>query len=212
MKLPDPNDLLRQLDKLAETQRWVHHAADFDNGKVMTFPLDRPVTPLSRVERMSRLGHVIDTSIFGGPSYRLTPRRPYQESPTAWLYASDAGGYYAAYDYIVWSNPQDATDRGFMTFHFAESPALRSVVSISITGTAFAGEVGHVRVASETPFREIRFPIADTEAVHILDLTFTPVAGQPADIWMIFEAGIHLPTFRSVSFGEAPLVLNERTF
>jgi hypothetical protein len=208
MNLPNRHELSRELDKLAETQVWTHQVADFDTGKVETHRLDRPIAPLSRAERMSRLGHVIDDTIFGGPFVRLTPRRPYQESPAAWFYVSTAGGYYAEFDYIVWRVPRGPDDRGFMTFHFAESPALRSVVSISIASAAEAGG-GHIRVLSEQPFREARFPITGN-AMHTLDLTFVPVEGRPVDIWMIFEEGIGLTTFRSVSFGPAPLVFNER--
>jgi hypothetical protein len=55
MNAPKVNDavkaarsLRRQLNELVETQRWVHHVADLNSGEVLTFPLDRPVTPLSR--------------------------------------------------------------------------------------------------------------------------------------------------------------------
>lgn len=210
MNLPNRNELSRQIDKLSETQLWTHHVADFDSGKVETHQLDRPLTPLSRVDRMTRLGHSIDDTIFGGPLYRLTARRPYQDSPAAWLYASTAGGYYAEFDYIVWGRPQTPADRGFMTFHFAQSPTLRSVASIRISSAADAGG-GHIRVLSEQPFREVRFAI-NGNAMHTFDLTFLPDVGRPADIWMIFEDGIGLTTFHSITYGPAPLVFNERAF
>jgi hypothetical protein len=70
----------RQLDELTETQQWVHHIADLDRGEVLTNILDRPVTPLSRIERLSRLGPFDDPSVFNGPSFRLTPQMPYQAS------------------------------------------------------------------------------------------------------------------------------------
>lgn len=209
MNMPDRNELPREIDRLAETRSWAHHVADLDSGKVESFPLNRPVTPLSRVERMMRLGRPFDDTIFGGPSYRLTPRRPYQASPPAWLYASTAGGYYAEFDYIVWGRPRDASERGFMTFHFGESPAQRSVASIKVNVVADAGG-GHIRVLAEAPSREVRFAITGN-AMHTLDLTLSPAGGQPVDIWMIFEEGVGLTTFHSISFGPAPLVLNERT-
>jgi hypothetical protein len=91
MGAPDVNEaedvgrsMRRRLDELAETQHWVHHVGDLDSGEVLTTQLDRPVMPLSRAERLSRLGHVFDdTSIFSGPRYRLTPRAPYQAVPEA---------------------------------------------------------------------------------------------------------------------------------
>ena len=71
----------RQLAEQTERQGWVHHVADADSGKLVTKALRRPVAPLSRVERLSRLGHQFDPSTFGQPSHRLTPRTPYQVTP-----------------------------------------------------------------------------------------------------------------------------------
>jgi hypothetical protein len=65
-----------RLHELAETQRWVHDAVNLDTGQVLTFPLDRPVTPLSRAKRLSQLGHRVDASVLGGPRYKLTARAP----------------------------------------------------------------------------------------------------------------------------------------
>src|SRR5262245_56360695 len=81
MGTPDVNESRRQPYELEETHRWAHHVADLNSGQVLTFLLERPITPLSRAERLSRLGRVIDPSIFRGPSYTLTPRTPYQASP-----------------------------------------------------------------------------------------------------------------------------------
>ena len=39
--------LRRQLNKLVETERWVHHVRT-STAEKYSFPLDRPVTPLSR--------------------------------------------------------------------------------------------------------------------------------------------------------------------
>jgi hypothetical protein len=85
----DPKEFRRRLHELAETQGWVHHVANLDTGQLLTFPLDRPVAPLSRAERLSRLGHFFDPSIFGGPRYKLTARTPYQASPKAGLIIRD---------------------------------------------------------------------------------------------------------------------------
>ena len=152
-----------------------------------------------------KLGPRIDPSIFDGifgPSYRLTPRRPYQASPAAWLNASTVGDYYAAYDYIVWSMPQQGgpDSQGFMTFSFEHAPTMRSVVSISLEGKAWSGKTGHVRLGSEAPSASISFPITDAYAAHTVDLSFVPVSGQPTVIWMVLETGIEIMTFRSVSF------------
>jgi hypothetical protein len=66
--------ILRELAELKEHQSWVHHVADAATGKLVTSQLSRPVSPLSRAERLSRLGHQFSRVIFGAPTYRLTPR------------------------------------------------------------------------------------------------------------------------------------------
>jgi hypothetical protein len=81
-------EMRRELYELAETQRWVHHVADLDSGEIVTTPLDRPVTPLSRAERLSQLGHLFHPEVFDGPSQRLTPRQHYQPSGQGWAYLS----------------------------------------------------------------------------------------------------------------------------
>jgi hypothetical protein len=81
---PD-SSILHELAELEERQGWAHHVADAATGELLTTELSRPVAPLSRVERLARLGHQFDPSIFGAPTYRLTPRHPYQASPAGFL-------------------------------------------------------------------------------------------------------------------------------
>jgi hypothetical protein len=80
-----PDLILRKLAELKEREGWAHHVADAATGKLITTRLRRPVAPLTRAERLSRLGHQFDPSIFGTPTYRLTPRYPYQGSPLGFL-------------------------------------------------------------------------------------------------------------------------------
>jgi hypothetical protein len=102
---------LRQLCERQETQRWVHHVADLASGEVLTTPLDRPVTPLSRAERLSQLGHPIDPAIFGWPSQRFTPKQPYQPAPEAWLVSATGCSYYSPrYDIIQWEPPRECEE------------------------------------------------------------------------------------------------------
>jgi hypothetical protein len=118
MVATDVKETRRRLNELAETQHWVHHVADLDSGKILTFPLDRPVTPLSRAERLSRLGHSFDPSIFGGifggPSYSLSPNHPHNDSPLAGLSVSGADIFDAFRDQVIWSPPQNANDANFI--------------------------------------------------------------------------------------------------
>jgi hypothetical protein len=83
--LPTPDSVLRKLTELEERQSWTHHVADAATGELLTTQLSQPVTPLSRLERLSRLGHQFDLSILGAPTYRLTPRHAYQASPRGWV-------------------------------------------------------------------------------------------------------------------------------
>ena len=47
------DDLIRrQMAERTERQGWVHHVVDGDTGEVLTTPLDRPLAPLSRAERL----------------------------------------------------------------------------------------------------------------------------------------------------------------
>jgi hypothetical protein len=87
MVATDVKETRRQLNELAETQHWVHHVADLDSGKILTFPLDRPVTPLSRAERLSRLGHSFDPSILGNLRWAVLltqPEPPSQRFAPGW--------------------------------------------------------------------------------------------------------------------------------
>ena len=68
----------------SEPGRWTHHVADLNSGEVHTNVLDQPPTSKSRIEGLSRLGSIGDTTIFGGPVYTLTTRVPYLASPEAW--------------------------------------------------------------------------------------------------------------------------------
>jgi len=207
----------RRLDELAETQHWVHHVGDLDSGEVLTTQLDRPVMPLSRAERLSRLGHIFDdTSIFSGPRYRLTPRAPYQAVPEASFSVSGGSlpfvsllSYSSTHDEVVWQPPRDATGPllDLLRASFAEGPRERSVVSILLSGQARPGAVGHVLILESQTGASIRIPITDAFASHTVDLTFIPRAGEPADVIMSLEAGIRFLTFRSISFAaQRPVV------
>jgi hypothetical protein len=207
----------RRLDELAETQHWVHHVGDLDSGEVLTTQLDRPVMPLSRAERLSRLGHVFDdTSIFSGPRYRLTPRAPYQAVPEASFSVSGGSppfvsllSYSSTQDEVVWQPARDPTGPrlGDLRASFAESPKVRSVLSILLSGQARPGAVGHVLIREFQAGASIRIPITDAFASHTVDLTFIPRAGEPSNVIMSLEAGIQFLTFHSISFAaQRPVV------
>jgi hypothetical protein len=212
---PEANDALKaenamrqRLLKLAETERWVHHVGDLDSEKTATAELDRPVTPLSRARRLSRLGHRFDEIAIAGPSYRLTPQRPFQASPEASMSVSHPDFYGAKDDFIAWNPPRDGGPRSVnrgIRFRFAVSPHERSVASMSLSGHAFQGTVGHIRVSTEG--KAIEFPIGETFSAHTVDFTFVPFGGRLSVIGMFLLPGIRTLTFRSISFGAVPPVV-----
>jgi len=191
----------------AQTQRWVHHVADLDSGRMLSTPLDRPLAPRSRAERLSRLGHVFDPTIFGGPTYRLTPRRPYQPAPEASLIASQCT-FSSTDDEIVWQPPRDATGAqvGVLRASFAQSPDRRSVVSVMLSGAPWPGMVGHLSLRETQSAGLVRIPIDAPFAAHTIDLTFVPLGGRLADVLMQLEAGIEMLTFTSIAFAAVPPV------
>jgi hypothetical protein len=203
--------LLRRLDELSETQQWVHHVSDLDRGEVQTNVLDRPVTQLSRIERLHRLGPFDDPSVFDAPSFRLTPRMPYQASrydasPQAFLIAAEPQSYSADRDEIMWAPPRQLPTNCFlaMRFYFAESPRGRSVVSLSLRAKAWSGTTGHVLVRVPSAPAPTRIPIAETFAAHLVDVTFFPASGWPTEVLMSIEAGVELLAFSSISFRGPP--------
>jgi hypothetical protein len=216
MVATDVKETRRRLNELAETQHWVHHVADLDSGKILTFPLDRPVTPLSRAERLSRLGHSFDPSIFGGifggPSYSLSPNHPHNDSPLAGLSVSGADIFDAFRDQVIWSPPQNANDANFIfrqiNFILTVSPIARSLASINLSGKGWPGMVGHLRVLYKNG--SLQIPI-DAYVSHTVDLTFDS-GNQFASIAMTLEAGIQLLEFDSMSSVTLPPLLELSTF
>ena len=118
-----------QLAELTERQGWVHHVVDVDTGEVMTTPLDRPLAPLSRAERLAGLGHGIPPPSPWGPVYKLTARSPYQTAPLNWLSVYDAVITLPdAQDHVYWSFPEDfqsSHDLPGLRSHFDEPPQQR---------------------------------------------------------------------------------------
>jgi hypothetical protein len=109
----------------------------------------------------------------------------------------------------VWQPARDATGPllGELRASFAESPKVRSVLSILLSGQARSGAVGHVLIRETQAGASIRIPITDAFASHTVDLTFIPRAGELSDVIMSLEAGIGFLTFRSISFAaQRPVV------
>jgi hypothetical protein len=204
----------RRLYELAETQRWVHHVADLETGEVVTTPLDRPITPLSRAERLSQLGHRFDPTLFAGPAYRLTPKRPHQPSPEAWVEASQPDYYAPSGDLLWWEPPRDFDARSEflgLIFYFAVTPDRRAVVSLSLAGRSFAGTMGYIQLQAQLVPNPVYVPIDGTFGARTVDFTFVPPQ-RSVEVVMALLPGVELLTFTGVSFGPEPLVLDPGDF
>jgi len=191
----------RRLYELEETQGWVHHVADLNSGEVLTTPLDRPLAPLSRAERLSQLGHPIDPIVLGGPSRRLTPDQPYQASPPAWLevmhcrFYNSGGGLPP---FVHWDG--DSPD-GSATFSFAYPPKQRCLASVSFSASA-SSSLGHVHVSAGAAI-EVDVPVGPTDNAHTVDLILGPTGGAQQIIRLDRFEGIQKLFFWAISFGPA---------
>ena len=156
------------------------------------------------------IGQVFDPSIFGGPSYRLTARHPFQASPAAWLSASHPAYYVAEDDTIVWQPPRtfetNFVSRG-LRFYFDVSPDRRSLISLTLSGYAWPGTTGHVLVQAFWGPASVRIPIGESFGMHTFDLAFVPLGGRPTEALVTLEAGIQMLTFHAVTFRAEPPVL-----
>jgi hypothetical protein len=219
----DPSELVRrqtsirrELAELTENQGWVHHVADLDTGELTTTPLDRPLAPLSRAERLARLGHHIDRPGPWGPVYRLTPRSPYRTAPLNWLTVYDSGYYMPDGDNLVlWSLPQDLAPSPFppgLRAHFDEPSQQYCVVTVVIDANSWPGATGHILVeaffAPGTAATN-RIPITGY-AEHTVDLSFQSVPGNPVEVFVALEPGLHSVVFRSITL-QAEIVILDPT-
>lgn len=206
------SELDRRRWELGEAMLWTHHVADLYGADVLTSTLDRPVAPKSRAERVARLLPGVGPSIFDGPSFTLTPRFPFQASPTAALQAYGALQYSASLSQIWWSVPEggDDIDRQ-VTFTVAALPAQPSIASIALIGNSYTGVIGQVVLASNLGPGQATVLVGDVYSAHTVDLVINPVTSaiRPDHtlISVQLQQGIQYLGFESVSFYPmAPLV------
>jgi hypothetical protein len=208
------SSMLRKLAELKEGQGWAHHVADAATGELLTTQLPQPVAPLSRVERLSRLGHQFDPSIFGAPTYRLTPRHSYQSSPTGFLsfrrarlvsaYSDEPDGV------AVWFSQDIVGENvGIMDALLFEPPQGRCLLTLLLGTFNVPGQVGRIRIEVRTWGAErlvASFRLAvhgDNFIEHTFDLAFVSVPIIPAArlVQMILEpgSGFDFVRFRSLT-------------
>jgi hypothetical protein len=193
----------RRLNQLAARQRWVHHVGDLAAGDVVTSELDRPVTPLSRAARLERAGVRLTPPRFSGPSFRLTPRAPYQASPEAYLDASNATLYLPFADTIIWEVPadHDYIPGLALNAYFLDFPSDPAVLSVELAAKAWPGRTGHVEFRAYKGAAKARIPIGEQFAAHTIDLDVPPPSGPSFfDATMLIEPGVELLKFSEISF------------
>jgi hypothetical protein len=214
----------RNLADVKEPHGWVHHVADAATGKLFTTQLDRPITPLSRADRLSQLGHRFDPVVFGTPTHRLTPRHPYQASPQGFLdfqftsvmssFNDDPNG---RADWLLEDIVPPST-AGRMDALLLDAPAGRCFLTLLLGASTLPGQVGHIRIevrgkpAENAPLI-VAFDIpaqGDDFTEHTFDLSFGSEPTVPPTRWvaMILErgSGLDFVRFGSLTFGRSDLV------
>jgi hypothetical protein len=203
------DDLIRrQMAERTECQGWVHHVVDGDTGEVLTTRLDRPLAPLSRAERLARLGHGPPLPSPWGTVYKLTARSPYQAAPLNWLAQYHVAiSLSDAQDYIGWSLPEDfqpTSDPPGFSAHFSDPPAQRCVLTLVFAASAWDGAVGHISFVGTV---NAVIPVAGGWANHTVDISTVP----PADgvhTWANLGPGLHSMNFNSITLQAERVILD----
>jgi len=213
----------REMARLQEHQGWVHHVADAATGKVLTTQLDHPVSPVSRAQRLSQFGNRFDFSIFGTPTHRLTPQRPYQASPMGYLRFYGAREVSSLGDiqpegHAVWGVPNVAIGEavGSTEALVFDPPQGLCLLTLSFGATKLPAQIGTIRievlgylgnqsnVLASLQLNEHR----DNFIWYTVDLLFTSVPPPNSSLhWveMVLESGLQYVQFASVQV--APTII-----
>lgn len=201
---PDTNAVQRQIDALRVNGPWAHDIVDLAKGELYSEVLDAPLTAETRSQKLAGLGHLFDGAIFGGPTYRLSSRHPFQATPQARLSAIHPITYLTASEEIAWSQARVPSGLGTMRFHFDEPPQGKCMATISLLALPWDGATGHVTLKAHGS--TVSIPIT-APVNRSIELIFTPPAGGPADVTMTIERGVQILAFFFMTLGPAPLVL-----
>jgi hypothetical protein len=161
------------------------------------------------MQRLSRLSTALDQTSFGGPSYRLTTRTPYQASPEAWVTAHL--DHFTPRVGMQWTPQVHPEDHKDLTCYFSQLPPERSLLSIALEAAAVTTpghvSVGWVPLDQGGPVQGlVRFPIQGPDTDYTLDFTFDRQGMEPPEFVMTLEVGIDWMLFDSVTLRTAPLV------
>lgn len=197
--------LRRRLDTLRSNGAQFHHVADLKTGKLSSDMVFGPPTAATRKQRLKLLGHVFDDLVFGQPAFRMSSRKPYQESPRVWMEVSSAVSYLTEVEHIAWAQPRDpGGNRGFIVFHFDEPPRGECLATFSISAFPWAGSTGHVTLRAGGS--SVSVPITGSFN-HTIELIFQAPATGPVEVGMIIEPGVQVLAFFWMTLGLAPPVI-----
>ncbi|WP_217913534.1 hypothetical protein [Miltoncostaea marina] len=147
--------------------------------------------------------------VFGGPTYRLTARQPYQASPEAYLVAWNAQVFLPFDDTISWEVDHDHRGSPLLGLDavFADTPDGPATVTIEIVARSWPGVTGHVTAIGFRDAVTVRAAISQTLAPHTIELTVPPPGPRELEVAMVIEHGVRDLTFRSLTLGPARPVI-----
>lgn len=191
----------QRLREMGAEEHWIHHAASLDTGERLSAEFDRPLSLAARAERLAHFFPRPPTP-FGGPSYLLTPRVPYQAEPEAMLIAGWLASFDTEQNTITWEFLADQTnlDVSGLFASFATSPEGSSVVSISLSGASYRDQEGQIRVTIGNTAGSVTVPLSGA-ASQTIDIVFLPLLAYPIEVWVDFTPGIYIVAFQSIFCG-----------
>jgi hypothetical protein len=182
---------------------WVHHVADLDgdDGKVNTLELNRPISAVSRLDRLKPVGGS------GMPGSRflletferqLTARRPYQDSPLSYLDAFHTSwsvlGDLDRLEWVDWTEMHGEIEFWFRNVTVGST----ALVTIEVSAAATPGLTGNIEVRSSAAGPHI-FPVKGY-ADHTLDLIVRPKKPWAVLVSMEPKEQIGYLSFRSIKY------------
>src|SRR5262245_49161028 len=90
---PTGSAQLKQQAQQLRTAPAVHDVVNLKTGAVHSERLTAALTPATRTRRLAGIFPGLNDSIFGGPSFHLSARRPFIETPFCWLNANHPSEY-----------------------------------------------------------------------------------------------------------------------
>ncbi|MCC6830685.1 MAG: hypothetical protein IT200_04995 [Thermoleophilia bacterium] len=175
-----------------------HDVVDLDTGRVASADVRRAPAAATLAGRLEELGVRVDAALVAKRTHRLTPQRPYQATPQAWLDTFD-GAYTSApgVNQIWWRMPASFPTE-FMAgvnFSFRGSGAGPRLLRLTYEVWPYAGMTGTVVVDIGAKRTEIPISASGTRTT---DIAFTHPGGV-VDARVFFRPGLIDFVFKAVA-------------